>query len=343
MIVSGARRYQLRFLAGMLFLGGFLFIVLWWNRFPVIDSLIDAAHSTILLSLTGMLLFVVQFNFHSKKPLGYAQLGLIAALTSFVHLSEIYVLSNLIDPAYFKGRVLDLTGLRYLVAFLFLLGLSLYWWILKNAETQEKIQQQLLEQERALTHAELVNINNQLQPHFLFNSLNSISALTLMEPKEANRMIHLLSDFLRGTLRKDYQQLVHLNDELNQAKLFLEIEKIRYGQRLSIETNIDEKCLNAQLPTLILQPLVENALKHGLNVHSDTITLHISAKLEESQLYLVVTNPCDEDLVPQYKGTGYGIESVKKRLFLFFKQHDLIKINKEKNVFTVTLRIPQAS
>ena len=107
--------------------------------------------------------------------------------------------------------------------------------------------------------------DQQLQPHFLFNSLNSINALIGFKPDEARKMIHQLSDFLRGTLKKDDDQLqVTLNDELQHLNLYLEIEKVRFGHRLQTEISCDERSGSAKLPSMLLQPIVENAIKFGL-------------------------------------------------------------------------------
>src|SRR5690606_35869240 len=115
-----------------------------------------------------------------------------------------------------------------------------------------------------LRSAELAKLRQQLQPHFLFNSLNSISALAGSKPEEARKMVHQLSEFLRGTLHKDEQTLVPFSDELRHLQLYLDIEKVRFGNRLKTEIDTHETCLNLKLPSLILQPVVENAIKFGL-------------------------------------------------------------------------------
>ncbi len=334
-------KLQFRYLALTLALGLVHFGILWWNHFSTRDALIDGGHTFFALSIVGLVLYVIQFSFHTKASMTFSQFGLIATLAFLIHYSALYFLKPILDPDYYEHFVYNLQGLRYTIILITLVAISLFWWIAKNAEIQEKIRKQLIEQERALSKAELVNINNQLQPHFLFNSLNSISALTMIEPKEANRMIHLLSDFLRGTLKKDMEKLVSLKDELNQANLFLEIEKIRFGNRLIIDLSSDIQCDEKKIPPLLIQPLVENALKHGLNTSSNTIDIKITCKLVENSLHITIENPYDENNVPQFKGTGYGIQSVKKRLQLFYGQTDRLRIERENGIFKVTLQIPQ--
>src|SRR6185436_1417225 len=131
-------------------------------------------------------------------------------------------------------------------------------WFYMKTESERK--QRKSDAEKLAREAELTGLRQQLQPHFLFNSLNSISALAGTKPEEARKMIQQLSDFLRGTLKKDDQQLVSLSEELQQLQLYLEIEKVRFGHRLRTEITNDERSLSLQLPSLLLQPIVENAI-----------------------------------------------------------------------------------
>jgi sensor histidine kinase YesM len=332
---------QIRFIALAFCLGLVQFAVLWWNHFPDDDAFFDGLHTFFTISLCGLVLRVIQFNYHTKHSITFSKFGLIATLSLIIHYSSLFLLRNVLSNDYYREYVYNIQGVRYVFNLIILIAVSLFWWIAKNAQTQHKVQEQILEQERALARAELVNINNQLQPHFLFNSLNSISALSMIDPKEANRMIHLLSDFLRGTLRKDFEKLVSFKDELNQANLYLEIEKIRFGNRLSVQTAIDDTAINANLPALIIQPLVENALKHGLNNSDDQVNIEITAKSDNKQLTITIINPYESEHISQFKGTGYGIQSVQKRLQLFFGRNDCLSIERENNEFKVILRIPQ--
>ena len=121
---------------------------------------------------------------------------------------------------------------------------------------QKETDKRRTEAERLARDAELYNLRQQLQPHFLFNSLNSINALIGFKPDQARKMIHQLSDFLRGTLRKDDQQKITLNEELQHLNLYLEIEKVRFGHRLQTEISCNEKCNQASMPAMLLQPSV---------------------------------------------------------------------------------------
>src|SRR5690606_25682288 len=135
------------------------------------------------------------------------------------------------------------------------------WNSQKNQNEQEK---RRTDAEKLARDAELYNLRQQIQPHFLFNSLNSIVALIGRQPERAKEMVFQLSDFLRGTLRKDDQQLIPLQEEMEHLQLYSEIEKVRFGHRLDIHIDVPEEALKASLPAMIVQPLLENAIKYGL-------------------------------------------------------------------------------
>lgn len=206
----------------------------------------------------------------------------------------------------------------------------------ENTEAEKR----KVDAERLAKDAELYKLRQQLQPHFLFNSLNSISALAGSQPELARKMIHQLSEFLRGTLRKEEHQWVTLADELQHLGLYLEIEKVRFGHRLSTDIKTDESAGAMKLPPMLLQPIVENAIKFGLYDTTESITVHISATQVNNELLIEVKNPFDpETSSPQ--GTGFGISSVKRRLYLLFARADLLTTHFEQNLFTTTVKIPQ--
>jgi LytS/YehU family sensor histidine kinase len=206
-----------------------------------------------------------------------------------------------------------------------------------QAQTIEK----LVEIERQLNHAELANIQQQLQPHFLFNSLNSISALTIVKPDEARRMVQLLSDFLRGTLSREKEKMMPLSEEINYLNLYLEIEKIRFGHRLNVDFQIDENCQKFMLPSLILQPIVENAIKYGLYGSTEDVTISVKSICKPHSLEISISNPYTKENEKTSKGLGFGLNSIQRKLYLLYGQNDLLIIDKGETQFTTTLIIPQ--
>jgi two-component system, LytTR family, sensor kinase len=216
---------------------------------------------------------------------------------------------------------------------------SLLNWLWSVTTMQKKQASQVHENERLLREAELIRLQQQLQPHFLFNSLNSISALAGRDPEKTRAMVQQLSEFLRGTLKKDDRQKVTLKEELKQIELYFEIEKVRFGSRLSIVLTCSDGCENLMIPPLILQPIVENAIKHGLYGTLDESRIGINITCTED-LIIEVSNPADDSPVAG-DGTGFGLSSVKRRLFLLFSRNDLLSTEKKDGRFITRLMIPQ--
>ncbi|MDP9229073.1 MAG: histidine kinase [Bacteroidota bacterium] len=189
--------------------------------------------------------------------------------------------------------------------------------------------------------AELYKLRQQLQPHFLFNSLNSIYALITTEPEQARKMIHQLSDFLRGTLKNEEHQWVRLADELHYLQLYLDIEKVRFGHRLSIEILCDDVTGKLLLPPMLLQPIVENAIKFGLYDTTGAITIRIETKSNDGYLIINVQNPFDPQTSSSKHGTGFGLSSAQRRLYLLFARNDLLTTSTDENLFTTIVKIPQ--
>jgi two-component system, LytTR family, sensor kinase len=197
--------------------------------------------------------------------------------------------------------------------------MSVLWY---TFEEQQKIISRKTETEQLAREAELFKLRQQLQPHFLFNSLNSINALIGSKPAEARSMIQQLSSFLRNTLRKEENQWVPLQEELEQLELYLSIEKVRFGNRL--------------------QTVVEaNAIKFGLYGTTGATTIEIHAHSINNQLVITIINPFDSDSPIQEQGTGFGLKSVKRRLYLLFARNDLVETEIQNNQFIVSVTIPQ--
>jgi len=215
---------------------------------------------------------------------------------------------------------------------------SLLWY--SNAEQKER-EKRRIAAEKAVREAELYNLRQQLQPHFLFNSLNSISALAGSRPEEARKMIHQLSDFLRGTIRREDDSWVRLEDELTHLELYLEIEKVRFGHRLTTTVILDPECRQAMVPPMILQPLVENAIKFGLYDTTGIINISIQASCIANELRVTVENPFDPETSRGKTGTGFGLSSLQRRLYLLFARTDLLTTSMVEYKFRSELNIPQ--
>jgi two-component system, LytTR family, sensor kinase len=216
--------------------------------------------------------------------------------------------------------------------------LSVLWY---STEEEQENRQRRNDAERLAKEAELFKLRQQLAPHFLFNSLNSISALIGSRPEQARKMIQQLSDFLRGNLKKEDQQWVPLSEEIQYLELYLDIEKVRFGHRLSTVIICDEECLERKLPPMLLQPIVENAIKFGLYDTTEAVTIAIRARLDGKFVRIEVENPFDPETSRPKKGTGFGLTSIQRRLYLIFARPDLMETHVDNNLFTTIVRIPQ--
>jgi len=214
--------------------------------------------------------------------------------------------------------------------------ISLLWY--HTEELQESLHLKS-ETEAIAKDAELYSLRQQLQPHFLFNSLNSISALVGSDPELSRKMINQLSAFLRGTLNKEDNGRISLAEELEHLELYLDIEKVRFGHRL--KTVLDVHDTDSVLPPMILQPIVENAIKFGLYDTIGVVTIELIAQRIANDLVIAVRNPYDPETADPRKGTGFGLSSIRRRLFLLFSRNDLVTTSYDQLQFTTIVKIPQ--
>jgi len=229
--------------------------------------------------------------------------------------------------------------IRYFSYLLICGWIATYIAIVKEAETIEKKFLKQNDLTNLHREAELYKLRQQLQPHFLYNSLNSISALTMIEPAKAQDMISKLSDFLRTSVKRDGQEKILLEEELLYIEAYLSIESVRFGDRLKITFNkIYEP--KAEIPPFILQPVMENAIKFGLYGKTGDVEISVTITQHDNMLQISVTNPYDKNNQPT-RGTGFGLEGIKRRLYLLFSRTDLLDVSKTDTTFTTILSIPQ--
>ncbi|RPJ61974.1 MAG: sensor histidine kinase [Acidobacteria bacterium] len=187
--------------------------------------------------------------------------------------------------------------------------------------------------------AELKALKMQLAPHFLFNSLNSISALTGSSPKAAREMCLLLGSFLRKSLAFGAKLQVTLSEEMSLVSDFLAIERVRFGPRLSLDFKVQEQAGTCLMPPLLLQPLLENAVNHGVAQMIEGGTISLEASLNGSRLSIIITNPYDPDSRPS-KGTGLGLQNVRARLETLFGTEARLEVERDAAVFRVRMLLP---
>jgi two-component system, LytTR family, sensor kinase len=193
--------------------------------------------------------------------------------------------------------------------------------------------------ESLIRETELKMLRSQINPHFLFNSLNSVSSLTITDPEKARDMVVKLSEFMRYALSRKDEQPVSLQNELENLRLYLDIEQVRFGDKLTTEEFIDTNCLNLKIPVMLLQPLYENAVKHGVYESTESVKIITQAKIIDGYIEITISNNYDPSPSLR-KGTGTGLLNVSRRLELFYGKKASIKTSKENGIYTVTLYIP---
>ncbi len=220
---------------------------------------------------------------------------------------------------------------------------GLYFGIKYYQQLQEQTEQ-TLKAVAAAHQAQLKMLRYQLNPHFLFNTLNAISTLILDGAnRTANQAVSRLSDFLRYTLDNDPMSRVTLGSELDALDLYLEIEKVRFGDRLIIEKDIDERALNALVPSLILQPLIENAIKYAITPSEDGGTLRITARVQHGTLAMQLsdTGPGLGNGKNGQKSSGVGLKNTRERLLQLYGEEQAFTLApNEPTGLTVTINIP---
>jgi len=221
---------------------------------------------------------------------------------------------------------------------LFLLAVT-FNYLLITFEVSQKAEKKALELQVLAREAELKALRAQIDPHFLFNSLNSINALVMTDPTAARRMCVLLADFLRGSLKLGSQERIALAEELRLADCYLDIERVRLGARLQVQREIDSACERCLVPPLIMQPLVENAIKHGVAPSLDGGTVSLQAERNGAGIKIVIENSFEaED--PVRRGEGLGLNNVKMRLANLYDGNARIDVNKNAGRFRVELQLP---
>ncbi|TAJ14033.1 histidine kinase [Marinilabiliaceae bacterium JC017] len=220
---------------------------------------------------------------------------------------------------------------------------SLYVLVFYLHISYQNLQTRIRQTERMnslLQEAELKALKAQLNPHFLFNSLNSISALTIVDQDAAREMVNKLSDFLRYSLRKNHKQLLPLEEELRNMRRYLDIEKVRFGDRLICDMKVPEACKKMHLPAMILQPIFENAVKHGVYESTEEVSIRSFCRETDDALEVSIINNYDPKAPPR-RGEGVGLKIVKERLKMIYNRDDLLNLTRENNFFEVTMRFPQ--
>jgi sensor histidine kinase YesM len=291
-----------------------------------------------------ILLLALRFPFERARILRSLFIHVLASivcavLIQLLHLLVLFILNEITawQLEQLQGQPLSWIGS-------ILPGMLVYWIILIINLIffyYERYQNELLTASKLhaqLSDARLQALKMQLHPHFLFNTLHSITALVLSnENRDAVKMINRLSEFLRLTLDNIETQVVTLKDEVEFARRYLEIELIRFGDRLTVEMDIDPRALDGGVPNLILQPLLENAMRHAVDSNLGRSRIEISARLHDGRLLLEVRDDGkDSGKISGHIGsTGLGLKNTRERLSELYGEDYSFGLSRAENRWTV--------
>jgi hypothetical protein len=224
-------------------------------------------------------------------------------------------------------------------AFLIFAIASLLHYLLIAFEDSRRAETQALEFQILSREAELKTLRAQLHPHFLFNSLNSVVSLIKSDPEGARKTCVMLADFLRSTLSLGSRDRITLGDEVALAESLLSIEKVRFGERLRFAAEVGEAARVCQVPPLLLQPLVENAVTHGISNLLDGGCVRLVAARRGDRLEITVENPRDPEAAGR-RGTGLGIDNVRRRLRAVYGEDAALDARALPDSFRVDVALP---
>lgn len=306
-------------------------------------TLVDVIISNVFFALLGLGVWYVVIGGASEKR---SQLYLV-----FYHLfAMLFIVSfwmwvtNQIDMALFDEdsvrahMKLVMPGKAGLGALIYILIAVFYYTFFFYDRLDEKVKEETRLKE-LVTQTQLNELKSQINPHFLFNSLNSVSYLTMTEPEKAQEMVIKLSSFLRYSLKHKQNQLVTIDQEIDHIKLYLEIEKVRFGDKLLTDFRIED-CKTCLIPNMILQPIYENAIKYGVYETTTMVEIKTVAYRAKDEMIFSVSNNYDPDAIVK-KGEGIGLLNIRRRLGLVYGDSTLLTVKNENQIFTVTLIIPQ--
>ncbi len=305
-------------------------------------AFLDALVSNGILALASLATVQLFRYYQPGVGSGIYRFALVLGITALTGAFTEWSLKYLFVAQTRYLQIIDLSmPIRYVFVLMVLTFVTVLNWLWNSVAEKSKQSMQQSEVEQLHKEAELIKLRQQLQPHFLFNSLNSISALAGSNPAQARKMIQQLSDFLRGTLKKDEDQSLSLEEELKHLALYLDIEKIRFGERLTVVLDCDEASKDKKIPPLLLQPIVENAIKFGLYGTIDDVKISLRASVQQNNLVIEVVNPFDADAAQAGSGTGFGLRFIQRRLFLLYAQNNLLRTSQKDHLFTTQIIIPQ--
>ncbi|MBZ5619545.1 MAG: histidine kinase [Acidobacteriia bacterium] len=278
------------------------------------------------------------------RPLRLSQLPeLLVTFTAAGAAGSLVLVGTATAMAYALSRPAVLapgvTGLLFgMGVLLYLFSTGLHYAVLA-AEASREAERNAAEARTLAREAELQSLRNQLNPHFLFNSLHSISALATVDGARAREMCIRLADFLRSSLGMADRESIPLREELALARSYLEVEQVRFGERLRVEEDIGVTCEDCAVPPLLLQPLVENAVRHGIAGLLEGGSIRLAASRSGGAVFITLENAFDPETPPR-RNMGMGLAHVRRRLEVRYGEDAVVLAGPQGKIYRVMLQFP---
>lgn len=320
------------------------FIINFFYDIDGLTSITDSAVFNILFAIIGFnLWYVLRFNLREKQSVFDILINhliiavvVISVWIGIAYFSLFYMYAD--ETAYRQFLNESIPWRAVTGVFYYLLFIMFYYMILYYEDLQDKLKIEG-ELHTLVKEAELSALKSQINPHFLFNSLNSISSLTISQPEKAQEMVIKLSDFLRYSLSHDKDEKTSLKQEFENIQRYLDIEKVRFGHRLNFTWKVPDYCINFEIPNMILQPLIENSIKHGVYHSTEEVLIELSCKRDDGYVTIEIANDYDPEATKKV-GHGIGLSNIRKRLQLIYQRQDLLETIADKLVFRAILKLP---
>ena len=314
---------------------------LWYDADLAVAFLWAFSYFVLYPTLGGSIWFIIKYNSLDENEFTwvvlYHLIGATIINAIWIYLS--FIIIKIVEVTHLNHLYETLPSRIFSGYVMYSIYVVFFYAIIYYQTLKEKIQKET-ELKSLIREAELSALKSQINPHFLFNSLNSISSLTISSPVKAQEMVINLSTFMRYSLQHDQDETVSLKDELENIKLYLSIEKVRFGKKLNPVYNIEESCHHYQIPNMILQPLFENAIKYGVYEATEPVNIVASCKSENNHILISIENDYEADYIKN-RGEGIGIRNIKQRLELIYGNADLLRITDNKTSFKVELLLPK--
>ena len=300
-----------------------------WNRFALISMFVQWVSLLNAALLCGLRAFINRLSIIKSSVLSFSLMMMVSFLFSLL----VLVYGDYIGMAVYSSHN-DAQGQLFVLRNL-AISAVIYGVVLRYFYIQYQWKRNL----QAQSEAQIEALKARIRPHFLFNSMNTIASLISLDAEKAEKAVEDLADLFRASLQEKHRQT--LADETHLVRCYLDIEQLRLGERLVVEWQMDVEHQSMEVPTLCLQPLVENAIYHGIEPQTEGGIIKIQAHIENNSLCLSVTNPISQNGQMMYhKGNHMAQDNIRKRLQLTYGERASFEIHTEPALYKVVLKIP---